>query len=94
MIELKPCYMCDSARLNDELTDDNDFFSTVLDSTEKYRIMYSSGYGKPPRLEFEIWNEKHWSTVSRYYPKYCINCGRPILEYGDLEQWNRRVENV
>lgn len=48
MDELKPCCMCDNARLNDELTEDNDFFSTVLNSTEKYRIMYSSGYGKPP----------------------------------------------
>lgn len=92
MTELKACYMCDNARLNDELTDDNDFSSMAIDCFENYRIMYSAGYGKPPRLEFEIWNGNHWSTVSTYYPKYCPNCGRTITEYGDLEQWNRRGE--
>lgn len=82
MNQRKPCYMCDNARLNDELADDNDFSSITLHTMKNYRLMYSSGYGKPPRLEFEIWNGDHWSTVCEYYPKYCPNCGRQIVEYG------------
>lgn len=93
MNELKPCYMCYNARLDNELTEENDFSSITVAYTKNYRIMYSSGYGEPPRLEAEFWNGQEWITVSIYYPKYCPNCGRPIEEYGDIGKWNRRVND-
>ena len=73
--------MCDNARINDDLSNDNDYSSYCLNSNKYAKIMYSSGDGKPPRLEFEIWNNDHWSIANIYYPKYCPNCGREIKEF-------------
>mgnify|MGYP000207047900 CR=1 FL=1 len=91
--ELKPCMMCDSSKTNDDLTAENDFYSKVLKINKEYRIMYSSGFGKPPRIEFEIWLGNRWVTILIYYLKYCVNCGRKIVEYGDIEAWNRRFDD-
>lgn len=80
----EPCYMCDNARLNDDLDDDTDFGSfTVGKSGKGSRIMIITGWGKPLRITSEKWNEtvKRWVTVGIYYPKYCPNCGRKIVEY-------------
>lgn len=78
-----PCRWCDNARVNPELTDENDFASyTIGEACKNFRIMFTVGSGKPPRIEFETWNNDHWSTVGVYYPKHCPNCGREINEYG------------
>ena len=82
--KITPCYMCDNARLNNELTEENDFSSCGIGEFDKgYRTMLSSVYGKPLRIEFERWNGavKRWEECGIYYPKYCPNCGREIKEY-------------
>lgn len=81
--QLETCKMCYNSRLDDDLTDDNDLSYSTLCVNKEYRVMYASGWGKPPRLEFEFWDNDYWSTVLIYYPKYCPNCGRAILEYSD-----------
>ena len=46
--------------------------------------MLCSGDGKPPRIEFEEWNDKAgWGKIAEYRPRYCPNCGRKIVEYND-----------
>lgn len=79
------CPKCFNARVDPdgELTDDNDFSSfSIGTSGRDYRIMYSSGYGKPPRLEVEKHDDKlGWTKVAEYRPKYCPECGREITEY-------------
>lgn len=87
--EQTPCRMCFNSRFDDELTDENDFSSYSIGHHDKnYRMMYTSGYGKPPRIEFETWSEeyKHWTTVGLYFPKCCPECGRTIKEYNDNEK--------
>lgn len=81
---IEPCWYCDNARLNEELTDSDDYHATCIGMCEKnYRIMLCSGWGKPLRIEFERWNEdrKYWETVGLYRPKHCPMCGRKIVEY-------------
>lgn len=80
----KPCYMCDNARTNEELTADNDYHAKSIGDMPRYkRLMLVSGYNKPLRIEYEEYNDQygHWSTVGIYYPKHCPNCGRKIVEY-------------
>lgn len=79
-----PCGKCFNSRFDDDLTDENDFASYTIGYPDKnYRMMYSSGYGKPPRIEFDTWSEesKQWITVGVYFPKCCPECGREITEY-------------
>lgn len=79
-----PCHMCFNARLDNELTDDNDYSSCTIGSYDKdCRIMLSSGWGKPPRIEIERWNDSaaQWEYIGIYYPKFCPECGREIVEY-------------
>lgn len=79
----KPCFYCNNARINHHLTDENDYSSlSIGEACPNFRIMFTSGSGKPPRIEFETWNNDHWSTVGVYYPKHCPYCGREINEYG------------
>ena len=80
---MEACYMCYNARLDDELTDDNDYSAVSIgDSAKGFRMMLCSGWGRPPRIEFEQWDEKvGWYLVGIYKPKYCPNCGREITEY-------------
>lgn len=78
------CYMCDNARINDDLTDDNDYSVCCVGvSSENNRIVVSSGWGKPLSIDFELWNDfsKCWNTVAYYNPKFCPNCGREIFEF-------------
>ena len=78
----KPCGFCVNARVDDDLTDNNDFSSlSVGFSANKYRTMISAGDGKPVRIETEKWDGDHWSIIMRYYPKYCPECGRKLDEY-------------
>lgn len=86
LTEEVPCGKCFNARFNDELTDENDFASYTIGQSEKgYRMTYNSGYGKPPRIEFDAWNESctRWDTVGVYFPKCCPECGREITEYDE-----------
>ena len=79
------CRFCDNARINDDLTDDNDFSSICVsyNDKDKTRVMISSGWGKPLRIEFEQWDNKFqvWVLKNRYYPKFCPECGREIFEF-------------
>ena len=82
---IKPCDMCNNARIYDDLTNENDYSAiSVGKSAKGNRIMFCSGDGKPLRIEFEKWNDKAgWGKISEYRPRYCPNCGRKIVEYND-----------
>lgn len=83
-----PCRMCNNARVDDELTEDNDLSYFSVGKCEKpFRIQLASGDGKPVRLLFEFLFGKRWSTVAVYYPKHCPNCGRELLEYGPAQDF-------
>lgn len=74
----KYCFDC-TCDPDGELTPENDFSSCPIGtSTEGHRIMFSAGWGRPPRIESEYWNGKVWVTVSSYTPEFCPNCGRKI----------------
>lgn len=85
-----PCFLCDNARVNDDLTDRNDLhYRTVGDSDDGFRVMVGAGWGRPLRILFEqrrrvhpSWSEESWVTVGIYEPKFCPNCGRELWEYG------------
>ena len=67
-----------------ELTDENDFSSICVgESCEHLRLMISSGYGEPVRIEIDEFlpKLKEWHTFGKYYPKYCPECGRRLDEY-------------
>lgn len=85
-----PCPLCDNARVNGELTDENDLhYRTVGVSEDGFRVMVGVGGGRPMRILFEQRrrvhpnrNEEAWMTVGIYEPKFCPNCGRELWEYG------------
>lgn len=85
-----PCPLCDNARVNGELTDENDLhYRTVGVSEDGFRVMVGAGGGRPMRILFEQRrrahpnrNEEAWMTVGIYEPKFCPNCGRELREYG------------
>lgn len=83
------CEFCDNGRTNDDLSDDNDYGSASIDGIRYddrgYRLMLTYGWGKPTRVELDVWNDKRqeWSLhVLQYYPKFCPECGRRLDEYG------------
>ena len=86
-----PCFLCDNARVNDDLTDRNDLhYRTVGDSEDGFRVLVRAGAGRPMALLFEqlrktggTGQEKAWMTVAVYEPKFCTNCGRELWEHGD-----------
>lgn len=82
---VETCRMCYNARLDDELTDENDFSAIGIGSCSNgYRMMLCSGYGRPLRIEVEKWDEKAgWYKIGKYNPEYCPNCGRKIEEYNN-----------
>lgn len=79
------CGKCFNARLglDENLDDDNDFSSfSIGHGSNGFRMMYTAGNGKPPRIEVQQWHEKAgWHNVAIYYPKHCPECGREITEY-------------
>ena len=82
--KIEPCDMCDNARVNEELTDNDDYHSRVIGTYSKEcRIMLTAGWGRPLRIEVEKWNEDRqcWHLIGQYYPKHCPECGREIKEY-------------
>ena len=84
------CGKCFNARMgfDDNLTDDNDMSSfSIGKSQDGFRMMYTSGDGKPPRIEAQQWDERvGWYNVGIYYPKHCPECGREITEYGEINK--------
>lgn len=83
-----PCAKCYNARFDSELTDENDFSSYTIGCVDEgFRMMYSTGYGKRPRIEFDKWSEenKQWLTVGKYFPRHCPECGREITEYPEVK---------
>lgn len=55
---VEACRMCYNARLDDELTDENDFSAISIGSCSNgYRMMLCSGYGRPLRIEVEKWDK-------------------------------------
>ena len=90
------CKFCFNARIYEPdeddlydpnpLTDENDSSSCgVGHSGAGVRMMISSGYGEPVRIEADKFIElrQEWITVAKYYPKYCPECGRRLNEYND-----------
>lgn len=75
--------MCNNARIDDELTDENDYSAVVVGcSARGYRFVLSSGWNRPLRIEIEKWLDKTgWYFIGEYIPRYCPNCGRKITEY-------------
>lgn len=82
------CGFCYNARLDDELTDDNDYsVMSIGDSSNGYRMMFCSGWGRPPRIETEKWfKNSGWHKIGQYFPKFCPECGREITEYKRNEE--------
>lgn len=80
--------MCDNARINDRLLYDNDYSAILLnDSTDgNLRMLICSGWQKPLRIDVEVWLNDLWCVACRYYPKYCPNCGRKIVEYQNKKE--------
>lgn len=80
--DLKPCRMCLNAQVDPELTEENDFsFHTVGEREDGFRIGIQSGCGRPMQILFEQWINKEWHLIGFYKPKFCPNCGRPLIEY-------------
>lgn len=83
MAEKCSCHMCNNARVSDASPDGNNLsYLAVGESVRPFQILFASGGGKPFRLLVEFLIDKQWSTAAVYYPKYCPNCGRRLLEYG------------
>ncbi len=83
MKEILGCRYCDNAKINGELTSENDFSSITIGRCEKYtRLMLSSGgYYNDVRIELEEFGPyDRWITKGIYYPKFCPECGRKIIE--------------
>lgn len=84
-----PCFLCDNARVNDELTDENDLhYHTIGKFEDGFRALIGTGDGKPLRILLEQRRclyksrpEKEWVTVGIYEPQFCPNCGRELSEY-------------
>lgn len=84
---IKPCSFCFSAAFDSELDELNDYGSrTIGKMPHDYRLMFSSGCGLPPRIEFDEYDYdiKEWRLrLGSYFPKFCPECGRKITEYQD-----------
>lgn len=96
------CGYCDSAKVNPELSDDNDYSAMCIGKCyDGYRLMLCSGWGRPTRIEVEKWDNDEWRRIGEYLPKYCPECGREIFEYNQskstafkaLSSVERRLES-
>ena len=91
----EPCSFCLNAYFDDELNDDNDFSSfTIGGGLSDNRIMLSVGDGKPLRITSESYDYEYrgWIVNSIYYPKFCPECGRQIIEYKKVEKESGDIE--
>ena len=85
----QPCYMCLNARVDPELTDNNDLsYHGIGDCERNWRLMIRSGGGRPVEIQVEAWLGNRWVLIGAYQPKFCPNCGRKLTEYqkdGDVD---------
>jgi hypothetical protein len=52
-----------------------------LPNSYQHRLYLNSGGGEAVNIEVcELYNGR-WHTVGKYYPKFCPECGRSLLEY-------------
>lgn len=84
MSNVLACPMCDNARINPDLSDDNDlsYFPLSGHCPQICRFRLASGGGLPVRILFEMYSKSDecWLTYGSYYPKFCPECGRRITE--------------
>lgn len=80
---IEACYMCNNARIDDDLTYNTDLsYISVGDCIDGFRMMVRSGANKPVGIIFEEHTAAYgWITIGEYNPKYCPDCGRKIIEY-------------
>ena len=84
------------------LHDDNDMSAaTIGNVTNGFQIFLNSGGGEAVNIELCQWKENGyrgqpgWSTVGIYYPKFCPECGRKLVEYevdNRGRSYNKKVE--
>lgn len=103
------CHFCFNAYVwAQEAHDELDFFDEGLDnsndgsssgighSAEGHQMYFNAGMGVPCNIETCEWGEdQRWHTVTRYYPKFCPECGRKLSEFFIDERGTtfERVEN-
>jgi len=76
------CGYCNNAKVDSRLSDDNDYSASCIGGGEDdYRLMLLSGNNRPLRLVSEKWRGGGWGKLTEYFPKYCPECGREIVEY-------------
>lgn len=93
--DVRPCRMCLNARVDPELTDENDFsFHLVGECGDGFRIGIQSGYGRSMQILFEQWINKEWHLIGFYEPMFCPNCGRPLIEYKKTRSEGHDPETV
>ena len=79
----KPCRFCLNARVDGELSDDNDLSYLPLGfSIPGFSLYMRSGGGRPVQLLSEVHDPgvSEWVSNSVYYPKFCPECGRPLMD--------------
>ena len=80
---MEACYMCNSAFVDDNLTNSNDLsYYSIGKSYDNHRMFIRSGAGKPVTVLVEQLDEStsSWVLVGYYKPSYCPNCGRELIE--------------
>lgn len=65
------------------LNDDNDGSSCNIGHCSKnFDMMFNSGMGRACNIEIRKWHEGYgWAPIGYYYPKFCPECGRELIEY-------------
>lgn len=82
------CRFCLNARVDDELSDNNDLSYHTVGSTERdYRLMIRAGDLKPVAIISEYHTIVGWKMNSVYHPKFCPECGRPLMT--DYPEWRK-----
>lgn len=73
--------MCDNAKVNPELTSENDLSYHILGTTyHGYRIVFRSGDNRATAILIEVVEDAEWRAIGEYRPLYCPNCGRKLIE--------------
>lgn len=79
------CPYCDNERINDN---DLSILTLGYNIQENVRLCSISDNDKPSRITVEIFKNGIWNTIITYYPCYCKNCGRLIIDYIDTDSFN------
>lgn len=81
---IEPCYMCNNARVDDELTDYNDLsYIGVGKGIPQTNMYVRAGNRKPVAIIVSQFNKEtcRVEDIAIYEPNYCPNCGRRLYEY-------------